>query len=133
MPKKFSRPFLPVIILFIVLNGFFISGNKFMERWNFDQTVLVFGNLILFAVTFLSFRLGQRGMRTTNPHAVVRSVYASFVVKFFICITAAFVYILFEKKNLNKPGLIACLGLYVGYTFLEVSILMKLSKQKKNA
>lgn len=133
MQKSFFRPLLPVILLFVILNVFFISGRMMMAKWNVDQAVIISGNLILFLVTFISYWLGWRGMNTTNPAAVVRSVYASFMVKFFVCIIAAFVYILMAKKNLNKPGLVACMILYIVYTFLEVSILMKLSKQKKNA
>lgn len=127
------QPVLPVIFLFVIVNVFFLIGKTILEKWNIDQNVFVFGNLILFFVTFLSFWLGWRGLNTSNPVAVVRSVYASFMVKFFVCIIAAFVYILMAKKNLNKPGLIACMIFYFVYTFLEVSILMKLSKQKKNA
>jgi len=46
---------------------------------------------------------------------------------------AAFAYIMMEKKNVNKPALIICMGLYLVYTFVEVSSLQKLLKQKKNA
>ena len=133
MQKNFFRPLLPVTILFIVINGFCVSGRSILEKWNVDQSVLIIGNLVLFVVTFLSYWLGQRSLRTTNPQAMVRSVYASFMVKFFICIAAAFLYIMMAKKNLNKPALFICMGLYIVYTFFEVSILMKLSKQKKNA
>jgi len=37
------------------------------------------------------------------------------------------------KKDLNKPALFACMALYLVYTFVEVSSLQKLLKQKKNA
>ncbi|MFI5133577.1 MAG: hypothetical protein ACHQEB_04535 [Chitinophagales bacterium] len=133
MQKNSTRPFLPVIILFSVLNSFFIAGKNLLERWGTDQDVLIVGNLILFVVTFLSFLLGRRGLRSTNAQVFVRSVYASFIVKFFVLIAAAFIYIMMAKKNVNKPALFACMGLYLVYTFLEVSILMKLLKQKKNA
>ena len=98
-----------------------------------DQSVLIIGNLILFFATFFSFWLGSRGLKTNNPQAIVRSVYASFIVKFFILMIAAFVYIMMEKKNVNKPALIVCMGLYIVYTFMEVYILLKLTKRKDNA
>jgi hypothetical protein len=127
------RPFLPAIILFIVLNGFFISGKSLLEKWGADQEVLIIGNLILFIVTLISYMLSIRGLKSDNPHAVVRSVYGSFMIKFFVCIIAAFAYIMSVKKNVNKPALFACMGLYLVYSFIEVSVLTKLSKQKKNA
>lgn len=127
------RPFLPVVILFIILNGFFISGKNLLTKWNADQTVLIVGNLILFFATLLSFLLSIRGLKSDNPNAVVRSVYGSFMIKFFTCIIAAFIYIMSVKKNVNKPALFACMGLYLVYTFIEVSILTRMSKRKKNA
>jgi len=38
-----------------------------------------------------------------------------------------------NKKDVNKPGLFFCMGLYIVYTFIEVSGLMKVNKQKTNA
>jgi hypothetical protein len=126
-------PVRPAIILFIILNGFFVASRSLLEKWNADQSVLIIGNLILFLVTMSSYFLSLRGLRSANPNAVVRSVYGSFMIKFFTCAIAAFVYIMMAKKNVNKPALFICMGLYVVYSFIEVSVLTKLSKQKKNA
>jgi len=101
-----------------------------LDKWGVDQGVLIIGNLILFAVTIISYTISLRGLRSSNPYAVVRSVYGSFIIKFFVCAIAAFAYIMVVKKNVNKPALFACMGLYIVYTFLEVSVLTKLSKQK---
>jgi hypothetical protein len=127
------KPLRPVIILFIVLNGLFVAGKSMLDKWNTDQSVLIIGNLILFIATLLSYLLSLRGIKSDNSNAVVRSVYGSFMVKFFVCIIAAFAYIISVKKNVNKPALFTCMGLYLVYTFVEVSVLTKLSKQKKNA
>lgn len=123
----------PVIILFVILNGFFIAGKSFLDKWNIDQSVLIIGNLILFAITLVSFYIGKKGLQTNNPQAFVRSVYSSFIIKFFVIVVAAFVYIMMAKKDVNKPALIICMLLYIVYTFFEVRTLMKLSKQKRNA
>jgi hypothetical protein len=132
MKQNAARPLFPVILLFVLLNGFFISGRTLLEKWSIDREVLIVGNLILFVVTLLSFWLGQRGLRSGNVQAFIRSIYASFIVKFFIIAVAAFIYIIAVKKNVNRPALIACMCLYLVYTFLEVSILMKMAKEKKN-
>lgn len=133
MQKSFTRQLRPVILLFVILTIFFIAGKSILEKGNIDPFVVIIGNLILFVATILSFWMGWRGMNTTNPNAIVRSVYASFMIKFFVCLVAAFIYILMVKKNVNRPGLAGCMIFYIAYTYLEVSILMKLSKQKKNA
>jgi len=132
MIKKRFKSFTPVIFFFIALNGFFISGKNMLAKWGVDQGVVIIGNLLLFIITLLSFWLGQRGLKNPNPHAFVRSVYSSTMIKLFACIIAAFVYISIYKSNLNKPALFICMGLYLVYTFIEVSVLMKLLKEKTN-
>ena len=102
-------------------------------RWNADQDVLIIGNAILFAVTLISFFMARRGIENSNPHAFVRSVMGSIMIKLFICVIAAGIYIAIYKKGLNKPALFICMGLYLVYTFMEVGVLMKMLKERKNA
>lgn len=125
------KPWIPLLILFIILNTFFLTAKAFLLKKGFDQEVLIGGNLVLFAATALSFYVSYRSIRSTNPHASVRSLYGSFMIKFFIIVIAAFVYILSAKKNLNKPALFACMGLYLVYTMVEVASLQKMLRQKK--
>ena len=132
MKKNSTRPFFPVIIFFVLVNGFLISGRSLLQKWSVDQEVLIVANLILAAVAIVSFLLGQRGLRSGNMQSFVRSIYLSFIVKFFILVAAAFIYIMVARKNVNKPALIASMCLYLVYTFFEVSILMKMAKEKKN-
>jgi hypothetical protein len=129
--KKSSRSFLPIVLIFVVLNAFFLTGKAMLQRWGADQDVLITGNALLFIVTFFSFLLAKRGLNNPNPHAFMRSVYSSIIVKMFVCMIAALVYIAMLGKNLNKPALFTCMGLYLIYTFLEVSSLTRLLKQQK--
>jgi hypothetical protein len=103
-----------------------------LDRWGVDQDVVLIGNLLLFGITLLSFLLAQKGLKSSNPHAFVRSVYSSMMIKLFLCIIAAFIYIAMYRDNLSKPALFTCMGLYLVYTFMEVSILMKLLKGRAN-
>jgi hypothetical protein len=130
--KERVKSFLPVLLVFVVLNSFFFSGRLILQRWGADQEVLIWGNLILFAVTAASFFLARRGMKNPNPYAFVRAVYASIMIKLFICMIAAFVYISTNKAQLNKPALFTCMALYLVYTFLEVASLMKMLRKGKN-
>jgi hypothetical protein len=130
MTRPRLKGFLPLILLFVLLNAFFISGKHMLQKWNADQDVLIVGNALLFVVSIISFLLGRRAMNNPNPHAFVRSIYVSVMVKLFVCMIAAFVYISMHKSQLNKPALFICMGLYLIYTFMEVSGLMRLLKQK---
>lgn len=127
---KNKKPWAPLIFLFIFLNAFFLAAKNFLARKGIDQEVLIAGNLVLFIATALAFYVSLRSLRSSNPGASVRSLYSSFMIKFFICIGAAFVYIMLAKKDLNKPALVICMGLYIVYTFVEVAALQKILKQK---
>jgi small neutral amino acid transporter SnatA (MarC family) len=122
-----------MILVFILLNAFLIAGKNMLARWEIDQSVVIIGNLILFLVSLSSFLLTRKSLASPNPNSFMRAMYGSFIIKFFVCAIAAFVYIMMTKKNVNKPALITCMALYLVYTFIEVSSLTKLLKQKKNA
>jgi hypothetical protein len=124
------RAFLPVFLVFIILNAFFLAGNDLLNKWNAEQDVLMVGNLLLFLITLISFFIAQRGLKSPNPHAFTRAVFGSILLKLFVCIIAATVYIATYKSNLNKPALFGCMGLYLVYTFMEVSALTKMLRGK---
>lgn len=130
---KSNKHWLPFVIVFVVLNVFFFAFHDWLVKKGVNNDVLIIGNLILFIATLLSFALYLRSLKGTGGGAAVRGMYGSFIVKFFTCLVAAFAYIIFAKKDVNKPALIICMGLYVIYTVIEVSSLQKLLKQKKNA
>ena len=131
--KMFYRPVFPAIMIFLILNSGFLITVKRLEAWGFDYSVLVFGNIIVFGISLLSYWMAVKGLTTKNNHAFFRWVYGSVMMKLFILAGVAFVYIMMNKKEVNKPGLFFCMGLYIVYTFIEVSGLMKVNKQKTNA
>jgi hypothetical protein len=133
MRKKKQAPFLPILLIFIILNTLFIAGRSLWERIGADRNVLIIGNLFIAAIVFISFLISQKGIRNPNTHAFMRSVYSGILIKLFTCIIGAFIYIAAAGKDLNKPALFVCMGLYLLYTFVEVSILMKQLKERSNA
>jgi heme/copper-type cytochrome/quinol oxidase subunit 3 len=124
---------IPIVLFFVVLNGFFIAARPMLQRWGTDYDVLLIGNAFLLVVSLLSYLLAKRGLTNSNPHAFVRGVYSGILLKLFVCMIAAFVYISIYKKDLNKPAFFTLMGLYLVYTFIEVSVLTKELKQQKNA
>lgn len=133
MSRNNRTPLRVIVLVFVILNAMFVLGSKRLEQWNADQSVLILGNLILFAVSIASFWLTRRSFANPNPNAFVRAIYGSFMIKFFICAGVAFGYIMATGKDVNKPALFICMGLYVIYTILEVAALTKMLRTKKNA
>jgi hypothetical protein len=130
---KSNKPWLPLVILFVLLNIFFFAFHDWLVKKGVNNDVLIIGNLILFIATLLSFMIYVRSLKFSGGGAAVRGMYGSFMIKFFTCLVAAFAYIIVAKKDVNKPALIICMGLYIVYTVIEISSLQKLLKQKKNA
>lgn len=133
MNKNLFQFIRPLILVFVFLTAFFISAKDWLDKKGVSQDVLIGGNLILFIVSLAAFVITARALRSSNPQAFVRAMYGSFIIKFFVLAVAAFIYIMMAKKNVNKPALIACAGLYIIYTGIETRALMKLLKQKKDA
>lgn len=125
--------FAPVVLLFIIINALAIGLRTRWTVWNVDQDVLIIGNLFLFLLTTVSFFMAKRGLRNANPHVFTRSVIGSIMVKMFLAVIVAFIYISIYKKQLNKPALFTCMGLYLVYTFMEVSSLTRLLRTKPDA
>ena len=130
MNQNSLRPLRPLLILFIIVSGFLVAGRSILAKGQIDQEVFLVGNLIVFATVISSFLLLKKATTSPNPQVFVRAMYGSFIIKFFVLALVAFIYIMAVKKNVNKPALFGCIGLYFIYTFLEISAILKLLKEK---
>ena len=131
--KVLVRAFLPIFVFFLIVCLLIISIPSVLQEWNTDHRVLLGGNEVLFIVTAASYWLQVRSLRNPNPHVFVRMVYSSLLVKMLVCCVAALLYG-YRNHPVNRNGIIGCFILYIIYTFLEVRILMQLTKRlPKNA
>lgn len=103
-----------------------------MLKYGFSQDVLIMGNLILFLVTIVSLYFHVKGFLHKNIQVFFRSVYGALMVKMVVCAAAVIIYALLSRPNLNKPALYICMALYFVYSFIEVRMVFRLLKQKKN-
>jgi hydrogenase-4 membrane subunit HyfE len=131
--KRNRRTFFPIVVIYIAFSALFISGRNLLNRINADQDVLIIGNTILLIATLLSFFLYRRALKNDKPQQFLKFIYGGMFLKMLVCLIAAFIYIVSFGKEVNKPAIFGCMFLYFVYTFVEVSILLRLSKQQKNA
>ena len=131
--KSFFRIFLPLLLIFIVTNGFFITSGALASRWNIDGDLVIVGNLVLFVATGFSFFMYYKALRNNNVQAFLRLIYGGMFIKMMVCLFTAFTYIMIVGRGVNKGGIIICLFLYLVYSFVEVMLLLKQTKQRKNA
>jgi hypothetical protein len=131
--KNAFKAYLPFIYIFILSGGLIFIFQKQFIVWNVYVNVLLGGNFILFLATVCSFAFYQKALRNNNVHYFMRMFYAALFIKMFSCIIATIVYVAIAKSNVNKMAIFGCLILYCIYTFFEIKILMRLSRQQKNA
>jgi hypothetical protein len=128
----FNKSIVPLVIIFLVVGGLVIVFRNALERYGFNWQVLSGGNLFIYLVTVVSMHLLTKGLHADKTQVFLRNAYGGVMVKLFACAAGAFIYILVSGKDLNKPALFACMGLYLVYTYVELSVIMKQSNAKKN-
>src|ERR671921_161072 len=122
----------PLFIVFLIIAALIYTFRNFLESQGFDWIVLSGGNVYIYIITTLSMLMLAKGLNAENTSAFLRNAYSGILIKLFACAGAAFIYILVSGKNLNKPALFACMGLYLVYTSVELFVVMKRSNAKKN-
>ena len=120
----------PVALLFIIINTLVLTFGSRLEKAGLDINALMAGNLFIFLITLVSIFILLKGLNASSTMKFIRSVYTAFIIKFFLVAVVVFVYALMEKENLNRPAVFLCMFLYLLYTFLEVRVLLKLTKSK---
>lgn len=130
--KKRKSSFLPVLILFIILNALFITSSAFLNRHKIDQEVLIIGNLILFLLSAISHAMHVKAAKNENPHVFVRSVMGATMLKLFIIAASVLLYLILAKENRNLPAIFITLGLYIVYMVFDVKNAMTLNKKSGN-
>ena len=122
----------PLVIIFLIFGALILVFRNYLEQHGFDWQVLTAGNIFIYIVTAISIQLLSKGLHAERTQVFLRNAYSGIMVKLFACAAAAFVYILVAGRGLNKPALFACMGLYLVYTFIEISVIMRQSNAKKH-
>jgi hypothetical protein len=127
--KVTGRSFLPILLVFVLSGLFTWLGRPLLADWSADFRVLLVGNGVLFLVTGISFALYTKALHNSNVHAFLRVMYGSLLIKMLVCLLATFIYAFIAGKSVNRNGVIGCFVLYILYTFLEVKILMNMTRK----
>ncbi len=128
----YNKHIIPLVIVFIITAALIFVFRQLLESHGFDWQVLSSGNIFVYLVTAVSLHLLSKGMNAPDTNAFLKNAYGAILIKLFACAAAAFIYIIISGKNLNKPALFASMGLYLIYTFIELSVIMKDSNARKN-
>lgn len=127
--KKSRSVLLPVLLIFLIFNSFFLLAVNFLTKWGLNNSVLIIANLLFFSITLVAFFMQQKALKNSNPNVFVRSVMGGMMIKMAICIVAVFVYAFAFKESFNKRTILAAMFLYLIYLAAEVLVATKLNKQ----
>ncbi len=124
------RFFMPLVLLFIILNGLILVFGNRIDAAGFDRTVLLVANLLFFTVSMTAFFIQRKALQNSNPNVFIRSVMGSMFIKMLVVVAAFVVYILIVRKAVNKLAVFGAMTLYLLYLVTEVTAVMKLNRKK---
>lgn len=130
--KNQGRELVPLIVLFILFNNFFLFGKNWLAKHGLDHLVLIIANSLFFVVSILIYRMQKKAVKNTNPNVFVRAVIGGTMIKMAVCVVAIGIYAFAFKSIFNKMTVFTAMFLYLIYLVVEVSMATKLNK-KKNA
>jgi hypothetical protein len=133
MKAQHKKRYLPLILLFVFVNANSVLFKAFMQRHQIDNAVVMLANSLLFFISVLSMNMQLKSVNNTNPHAMVRGVMGSVVLKLFVLGTAAFVYLYAAGESKSVNALFISMALYLFYTWLEVKLSLQLNPPKNGS
>jgi hypothetical protein len=124
--------FLPLVLVFVVVNLLALMMGSILKSWNVDPWLIAGANCLLFLISIYNALQHLKVMSQNNPHAMVRGVMGSTVLKLFVLGTGAFIYLYNSGEHRNVNGLFLSMGLYILYTWLDVRIALNRNPVKKD-
>jgi hypothetical protein len=111
----------PILFLFVLANTILLFANSYygvLVKFNFKFVMVV--NLMLFSMSIFNY-VRLRKIDASKPSAMVRSVMVGTLLKMIIFAGAALAYATQKKAPVGYPTLLTSMGLYLVYTWMELS------------
>lgn len=126
--KKLRQIFLPLLILFIIINASCFSLANWLDGKKIDHLVLMGANVLLLLLAIISIWMFARALQNSNPNVFVRTVMATTFIKLMVIAFAVIIYFLVAKENKSVYAVIASMALYILYTIIEIKGAFRLNK-----
>lgn len=123
-----DRFYIILIVIFCGINGLGIAYSHLLQGWGISSIAGMIANVLLAIITAISYYWGTKGIEEESQHVFVRRIYLSTFVKLFICAIGVLIYAFLNKHHIGIGTIISFFVLYIGYTVLETSSLMKAAK-----
>jgi hypothetical protein len=111
---------LPVLFVFVIVNAVLLTAHSLLTEQFVKYEFVMAVNLMLLMMSIFNFnRIRKVDMK--NPRAMVNSVMIGTLLKMVIFAGAALFYATQKKAPVGMPTLLTSMGLYLVYTWLEIS------------
>lgn len=124
-----KNPYQILLLVFAVVNIVLFLLRARLEAAGLNTTVLIGGNSFLFLIFLVSTWMHASAAQNTSTQVFLHSMYGGMLLKLFGIAIAAFVYIYVARDQVNKPALFGIMFLYLLYTFIELRVVLKQTRQ----
>ena len=122
MKKKF---YILMVALFIAIIALaFVL--KLSDAFTFS--VIMVGNVVVFALSILSYAISGKFATSQNNGQFVRGVMGGTFLKFFLALIAGVVYIVLNRESIKIGDILGLMLIYIIYTTIETVFLAKSSR-----
>lgn len=128
--KSSNKWLRPIILVFVLLNGFLFGARSLLLRKGVDVDVLLVANILFVLLAAGAFLWQRRAMANSNPNVFIRGVMSTMMLRMFIVAIAAVVYTLLSGNAFNRSAVFISLLIYLVYLAVEVGVIMKLNRSK---
>ncbi|TKK68831.1 hypothetical protein FC093_09040 [Ilyomonas limi] len=129
---KLNNTYLPLIFIFVSVNALCVIFNDKLDAYHINHLVVQGANLLLFVLMTISAYLHFKALRSSNPHAFLRSVLSATVIKLFVIAGATFIYLFAAGEQRSVYAVLVGMVLYIIYTAVELRGLFRMNKQNNN-
>jgi hypothetical protein len=114
-----------MLVIFVVLCAV-VWGVGMIYR-PFDTVALITGNALMAVLSISSILMIKKQLHA-RPQAFVRGVSGASFLKLIVCGGGILAYAFAQKPNVDKPTLLAFLGIYTVYAVVETLFLSRMAQ-----
>lgn len=124
-----SRVTLLPVIVFLLITGIVLVSYNLLERIPLQPLILLVANAVLFLVTAFLIRKQASRVNHPNPNVFVRGTLGGTLLKMAVVVVGIMAYRFLAPDLFNKFTVLAIMGLYFLYLFVEVKAITLLTRK----
>jgi len=125
---RFAKILIPFFAAFVLINSILLIWEQHFINVKIDPWVVFVANCLLLAISTLNLAMHIKSVNNKNPNVAIRSVMLATLLKLFILVGAALIYLFLAGKDRSTYAILVSMVLYIIYTVMEVRIASKINQ-----